>query len=193
MRKSQAQAPSGVSKSKVLPNFSQASRFGDRHPSGDVLGCLEHRFYFRHSTMPSTQQRKPSLKKRSAAHILAATARSLAGTVDKLIDYLTTGGTLPPSSHTTATPRTRRSSRRALESSAPSVPSLSQPLSGREREIALLLIEGLSNKEVAAKFVISPATVGAHAKSIYKKLRVHSRLELRARRADIERGHGTLR
>lgn len=51
-------------------------------------------------------------------------------------------------------------------------------LSSREKEIALLIAEGKSDKEIAATLNISPATVATHNKKIFKKLDVHSRVEL---------------
>jgi DNA-binding NarL/FixJ family response regulator len=43
-------------------------------------------------------------------------------------------------------------------------------LSLREREVALLIGRGFSNKEVARELELSPGTVKAHAHSILQKL-----------------------
>lgn len=51
-------------------------------------------------------------------------------------------------------------------------------LSSREKEITLLIAEGKSDKEIAMTLNISPATVATHNKKIFKKLDVHSRVEL---------------
>ena len=51
-------------------------------------------------------------------------------------------------------------------------------LSSREKEITLLIAEGKSDKEIAMMLNISPATVATHNKKIYRKLNVHSRVEL---------------
>lgn len=51
-------------------------------------------------------------------------------------------------------------------------------LSPREKEIALLISVGRSDKEIAQELNISPATVATHNKNIFKKLSVHSRIEL---------------
>lgn len=51
-------------------------------------------------------------------------------------------------------------------------------LSKREREIAQLLAEGLDNKVIANKLFISPHTVHTHRKSIFRKLDIHSLVEL---------------
>lgn len=49
-------------------------------------------------------------------------------------------------------------------------------LSPREYEIMLLLIEGLTDKEIGAALGISPRTVTTHVTSIYNKLGVFSRV-----------------
>ena len=52
------------------------------------------------------------------------------------------------------------------------------PLTGREREIADLVAEGRTNREIAEQLVLSTRTVEAHLRSIYAKLGVRSRVEL---------------
>jgi LuxR family maltose regulon positive regulatory protein len=49
------------------------------------------------------------------------------------------------------------------------------PLTNRELEISNLLVQRLSNKEIAAKLVISPETVKKHLNNIYGKLNVRGR------------------
>ena len=51
-------------------------------------------------------------------------------------------------------------------------------VSEREAEIVSLLVEGLSNQEIAKKLFISPNTVKTHIKNIYAKLGVSNRLQL---------------
>jgi DNA-binding NarL/FixJ family response regulator len=51
-------------------------------------------------------------------------------------------------------------------------------LSHKEREIALLIKEGLSNKEIALREGITERTVKAHLSSIYEKLGIKDRLAL---------------
>jgi DNA-binding NarL/FixJ family response regulator len=51
-------------------------------------------------------------------------------------------------------------------------------LTKREREIIMLIGEGLKNKQIAAKLFISEATVRHHLTSIFDKLGVSDRLEL---------------
>ncbi len=48
-------------------------------------------------------------------------------------------------------------------------------LSGREREILMLVAEGLSDAEIAERLVLSPHTVHRHVANIRNKLRQHSR------------------
>ena len=51
-------------------------------------------------------------------------------------------------------------------------------LTDREREILLLVARGLSNEEIAAHLVISPATVKTHVARIMQKLDAHDRAGL---------------
>ncbi len=51
-------------------------------------------------------------------------------------------------------------------------------LSKRELEIANLIADGKTDKEIASMLNISPQTVASHNKKIFKKLDVHSRVEL---------------
>ncbi|MEW5880005.1 MAG: response regulator transcription factor [Pseudomonadota bacterium] len=53
----------------------------------------------------------------------------------------------------------------------------SNPLSARETEILQLLAKGMSFNEIGEILGISPHTVTAHIKKIYRKLAVHSRGE----------------
>jgi len=55
------------------------------------------------------------------------------------------------------------------------------PLSLREQEIVVALVDGLSYKMIADRLFISIDTVRFHIRSIYKKLHVHSKSEVVAR------------
>ena len=55
---------------------------------------------------------------------------------------------------------------------------LTTPLTAREMEVALLLLSGCSNKEIARKLVISAETVKVHRKHMYSKLGIKSQSEL---------------
>lgn len=51
-------------------------------------------------------------------------------------------------------------------------------LTKREKEVALLVAEGLSNREIAEKLCIAVKTVENHLTSIYNKLEIKSRAQL---------------
>ena len=53
----------------------------------------------------------------------------------------------------------------------------SMPLTGREREILGLLVEGLSNAQMSERLHVSLNTVASHLKNIYPKLQVNSRTQ----------------
>ena len=68
------------------------------------------------------------------------------------------------------------SGRELPSSSAAQPPSRAQAvLTRREREILRLLTEGLTNKEIAERLVVSLATVSTQVASIFNKLGVTSR------------------
>jgi DNA-binding NarL/FixJ family response regulator len=56
-------------------------------------------------------------------------------------------------------------------------PALAE-LTEREREITLLVAEGLSNSEIAARLVISPLTVKTHVSNVLRKLGCRDRAAL---------------
>jgi DNA-binding NarL/FixJ family response regulator len=57
------------------------------------------------------------------------------------------------------------------------VPSAAKNLTKREREILGLVAEGLSNREIADKLVLSPETVKSHVAAILEKLNVSDRTQ----------------
>jgi RNA polymerase sigma factor (sigma-70 family) len=61
-----------------------------------------------------------------------------------------------------------------------------EPLSEREREVLVLLAQGLSNRDIADKLVITEGTVKNHVSSVLAKLRVENRTQA----ADIARRRG---
>ena len=48
----------------------------------------------------------------------------------------------------------------------------------REREITVLIADGLSNKEIALRLNIATYTVKSHVHNIMEKLALHTRLEV---------------
>jgi DNA-binding CsgD family transcriptional regulator len=74
----------------------------------------------------------------------------------------------------------------AAESPAPLPGELLQPppsdgLTTREREVALLVADGLRSREVAERLGIASQTVKSHLKTIFDKLGVRNRVELARR------------
>lgn len=51
------------------------------------------------------------------------------------------------------------------------------PLSARELQVLQLLADGLSNKEIASRLVVTPGTIKQHLKNICRKLDVHGRMQ----------------
>jgi DNA-binding NarL/FixJ family response regulator len=50
----------------------------------------------------------------------------------------------------------------------------------REREVIVLIKEGLSNKRIAGRLEIAPQTVKSHVRNIMEKLALHTRLQIAA-------------
>jgi DNA-binding NarL/FixJ family response regulator len=73
---------------------------------------------------------------------------------------------------------------RDLKAALPSVErgsiSPAEPLSGREREVASLVLAGLTHKQIGAQLFISPKTVEHHVAKIRQRLGATSRAELLA-------------
>ena len=55
-----------------------------------------------------------------------------------------------------------------------------QPLSARELEVAALVAEGCSNKEIGDRLVITPGTARVHVAHILDKLGLRSRAQIAA-------------
>ena len=53
-----------------------------------------------------------------------------------------------------------------------------QPLTRREREVADLVIDGLTNPEIADRLFVSQKTVETHMTNIFRKLGVTSRRDI---------------
>ncbi len=75
---------------------------------------------------------------------------------------------------------------RALRSALHSPGEFAEPLSEREREILVLLAQGVPNKEIADKLHIAEGTVKNHVSNILGKLQVQNRTQA----ADLARRRG---
>jgi DNA-binding NarL/FixJ family response regulator len=62
------------------------------------------------------------------------------------------------------------------------------PLSARERQLLALVVEGLSNREIAARLFLAESTVKRHLSSIFRRLGVRSRREAAATMLAAMRG-----
>jgi len=84
-------------------------------------------------------------------------------------------------------PMSRAIARKVLQHFRPAPSQQPDTLTPREQEVLEVLVEGLSEKQAAARLELSPETVHTHVKRIYKKLQVGSRAELlgRAARGDL--------
>ncbi len=75
----------------------------------------------------------------------------------------------------------RRLGHRVVRAARAPVDGPLRGLTAREREIALLVADGRTNREVAEQLVLSAKTIEAHLRNIYAKLGVRSRVELTRR------------
>ncbi len=79
--------------------------------------------------------------------------------------------------------------RPVLNAQAPSVPmsrtAENTTLTRRENEVLVLLADGLSNKEIAAKLTISEHTAKFHVNSILQKMNAQKRVEAVVRAAKL--------
>jgi LuxR family maltose regulon positive regulatory protein len=98
------------------------------------------------------------------------------------------------SAYTTASPTYLHILQTAISSTRHAVPesvqaaprqSLIDPLSPREREVLSLLVEGLSNQQIADRLVISLNTAKRHVKHILAKLTATNRTQAVARARDL--------
>ena len=63
---------------------------------------------------------------------------------------------------------------------------VSDPLTGRERDVLAMISQGLSDKRIARTLEISPETVKSHVKHIFSKLEVSTRTEAVFRMLSLE-------
>lgn len=65
----------------------------------------------------------------------------------------------------------------ALVQNAHQPPAPGLDLTEREREVLVLMIEGLNNTQIAGRLTVSPSTIKSHVSNILSKLAVSSRTE----------------
>ena len=65
---------------------------------------------------------------------------------------------------------------------------MSGGLTSREREVVVLVAEGMTNAEIARQLWISPGTVRRHLENVFAKLDVHTRTGAvaRLRTSDVQ-------
>ena len=83
--------------------------------------------------------------------------------------------------------RARMELRASGERLRPRRPAATERLTPQELQIALLVAEGLTNRDVAARMFLSPKTVEFHLTRVYGKLEIHSRADLVRRRLEGSR------
>ncbi|HLI96041.1 MAG TPA: AAA family ATPase [Candidatus Baltobacteraceae bacterium] len=69
----------------------------------------------------------------------------------------------------------------------PAAAGVLEQLSAREREVAALAVEGLSNRDIATRLSLSERTIGNHLQSIFNRLGINNRREL-MRKMSNQRG-----
>jgi len=88
--------------------------------------------------------------------------------------------------------RARAELRATGERARPRGPEAPEVLTAQEEQIARLVAEHLSNREIAARLFISASTVEYHLRKIFRKLGVSSRTQL-ARTLGDDKEKPTLR
>ena len=64
-----------------------------------------------------------------------------------------------------------------------------RPLSHREKQVLGLVVEGCTNREIAARLFLAESTVKTHVASVFAKLDAHSRADVVARVLDPDSGY----
>ena len=74
--------------------------------------------------------------------------------------------------------RTAKELRASGQTTRPRDPSTRDDLTAQELQIATLVTQGLTNREVAAQMFLSPRTVDFHLRNVFRKLDISSRTQL---------------
>jgi DNA-binding NarL/FixJ family response regulator len=111
------------------------------------------------------------LKDVSSAELANAIRRTARG--DSILEPSIAAKVLEEFSRVSSSPTTNRSE------------ILPEPLSDREVEVLKLVTQGLSNREIAAKLVISPGTAKTHIHNVCGKLGVQNRTEAAIRAREL--------
>lgn len=96
----------------------------------------------------------------------------------KAAGELTEGSTVKAASEPSDKPEEQEKTESVPAEGVPETTGILSVLSRRELEVVDLIASGYSNKEIANALYVSPYTVNDHTKKIYRKLNVHSRLEV---------------
>ena len=89
--------------------------------------------------------------------------------------------TISHSEATAATEAARRELAASGETLRTATPDARDLLTPQELQIARLVADGMTNREVAASLFLSPKTIESHLGNAYRKLGVHSRTQLAKR------------
>ncbi|MDQ2769448.1 MAG: response regulator transcription factor [Bacteroidota bacterium] len=127
-------------------------------------------------TMHDDPERIYQALRAGATGYVIKNATSLSQYKQAILDVLAGGAVLSPAV-----------ARKALQHFRPAPSQQPELLSAREQEVMQVLLEGLGEKQVAARLSLSPGTVHTYVKRLYEKLGVGSRGELlsRAARGDL--------
>lgn len=79
----------------------------------------------------------------------------------------------------------RRHADRMTPAARPDLPVYLEPLTERERQVLSMACDGAPAREIGAELFISERTVESHISNGYRKLGIHSRIELVRRAAEF--------
>jgi DNA-binding NarL/FixJ family response regulator len=137
-----------------------------RHPDAQIIV----------QTMHDDADRIFQALRAGASGYLIKIATSLVQYKQAIIDVVTGGAAISPSV-----------ARKMLAHFTPVPQQQADLLSDREREVLSGLVDGLTEKQIAARLTLGPATVHTYVRRLYEKLRIRSKSELigRASRGEL--------